>query len=83
MKSESRTFVDVGRVGLFSDLLSLLLLTVSRGSRLGGFLRGFRALGGFGWGFGGGGSRGLAGGGGRFGGHWKRLVVVVVVAGGE
>lgn len=81
MESESRTFVDVRGVGFLSDLLSLLLLAISWGSRLGGFLRGFRTLGGFGGGLGGGGSRGFASGRCGFGGHWKKLVVVV--AGGE
>ena len=83
MKSESHTFVDVRGVSLFSDLLSLLLLAISRGSRLGCFLRGFRALGGFGRSLGGGGSRGFAGSGSGFGGHWKKLLVAVVVVGGE
>ena len=81
MKSESHTFVDIRGVSLFSDLLSLLLLAISRGSRLGGFLRGFRALSGFGWSLGGGGSRGFAGSGSGFGGHWKKLLAAVVVGG--
>jgi hypothetical protein len=79
MRRESHTFVDVPHVrgvSLFSDLLSLLLLAISRGSRLKGFLRDFRAVGGFGWSLGGGGSWGFASSRSGFGGHWRKLVVV-------
>ena len=65
-----QTFVDVGRVCFLSDLLSLLLLTVSRCCGFGGLLCSLRALsGGFGGSLGGGGSGCLSGSRRGFGSH--------------
>jgi hypothetical protein len=64
------TLVDVGGVGLLSDLLSLLLLAIASSGRLGGLLSSLRALSRLSRSLGGGGSRGLAGSRGGFGCHW-------------
>lgn len=65
------TLVDVGGVGFLSDLLSLLLLAISRRCGLGGFLGCLCSLTGFGRGFGGGRGRGLASSRSGFGSHWR------------
>ena len=66
-----QTLVDVGAVRFLSDLLSLLLLTIScRCGGLRSLLRGFCALAGLSWSFGSGGSRCFAGSGSGFGCHW-------------
>ena len=72
-RRKPRTLIDVRRVGLLSDLLALLLVTVS-GGRLGGLLCGLCAVS-LSGSLGGGGSRGLAGSGSGFGGHCKRVKV--------
>jgi len=65
------TLVDVGRVSLLSDLLSLLLLTIGS-RRLGSLFRSFQTFG-FGGGLAGGGSRSFAGSRSGFGGHCNKV----------